>query len=227
MASRVATTLKRTSMVDAVADALRTEILTGALSPGDRIRVKELEETFGVSHIPIREALRRLGAEGLVEMAPKGATLVSGISLEDLDGLYDLRRIVECEYARRAAPLFDERWLGKLDEAIAELDSRGGDTETPEFWEAHNRFHRALLEPALTGWAERVLNQIWQSSERYVRLFITTFGDQGIQMAEHHEMVAAARARDGDALARLLARHLSRTEETVREGYLALRAKQE
>src|SRR4051812_45359233 len=115
-------TLKRTSMVDAVADALRTEILTGALSPGDRIRVRELEETFGVSHIPIREALRRLGAEGLVEMAPNGATLVSGIALEDLSGLYDLRRLIECEYARRAAPLFDEAALTELDAAIEDLD---------------------------------------------------------------------------------------------------------
>lgn len=214
-------------MVDAVADALRTEILTGALSPGDRIRVRELEESFGVSHIPIREALRRLGAEGLVEMAPNGATLVSGIALEDLSGLYDLRRLVECEYARRAAPLFDAAGLVEVDAAIAELDSHAREIDSPEFWESHNRFHRTLLGPALNTWADRVLSQIWQSSERYVRLFITTFGDQGIQMAEHHEMVAACRSGDGDALSALLARHLSRTEETVREGYLALRANED
>lgn len=219
--------LKRTSMVDGVADALRTEILTGSFSPGDRIRVRELEERFGVSHIPIREALRRLGAEGLIEMAPKGATLVSGIAIEDLSGLYDLRRIIECELARRAAPLFTEESLAQLREAIDELDTRAGDTESPEFWEAHNRFHRAILAPALSGWAERVLNQIWQSSERYVRLFITAFGDQGIAMADHHEMVAACHADDGDALAAILARHLTRTEQTVREGYLALRQQEQ
>jgi DNA-binding GntR family transcriptional regulator len=220
-------TLKRTSMVDGVADALRTEILTGAFSPGDRIRVRELEERFGVSHIPIREALRRLGAEGLVEMAPKGATLVSGIAMEDLSGLYDLRRIIECELARRAGPLFTDEGRTRVRAAIAELDARGGDTESPDFWEHHNGFHRALLAPALSGWAERVLNQIWQSSERYVRLFITAFGDQAIAMAEHHEMVEACNAGDGDELSAILARHLSRTEQTVREGYLALRQQEQ
>lgn len=215
-------TLKRTSMVDGVADALRTEILTGEFSPGDRIRVRELEERFGVSHIPIREALRRLGAEGLVEMAPNGATLVSGIALEDLTGLYDLRRIIECEFARRAAPRFDADAMVTLREAIAELDARAGDAESPEFWESHNRFHRAILAPALSGWGERVLNQIWQSSERYVRLY-QSFGDRAAAMADHHQMVAECEAGNGDALAELLARHLSRTEQTVREGYLALR----
>lgn len=214
-------------MVDRVADALRTEILTGGLSPGDRIRVRELEERFGVSHIPIREALRRLGAEGLVEPAPNGATLVSGIAIEDLSGLYDLRRMIECELARRAAPLFTEEGLARVHDAIAELDMRAGDTESRDFWEAHNRFHQAILAPALSGWAERVLNQIWQSSERYVRLFITAFGDQGTAMADHHEMVAACEAGDGDALAEILARHLTRTEQTVREGYLALRPQED
>lgn len=219
-------TLKRTSMVDGVADALRTEILTGAFSPGDRIRVRELEERFGVSHIPIREALRRLGAEGLVRMSPKGATLVSGIALEDLSGLYDLRRIIECKFAQRAAVAFTDESLMALDEAIAELDRRGDEPDQPEFWEAHNHFHRTLLAPALTGWGERILDPLWQSSQRYVRLFITAFGDQSVQMAEHHKMVDASHARDGKTLADVLARHLTFTEETVREGYLALRTEE-
>ena len=167
-----------------------------------------------------------MGAEGLIKMSPKGATLVSGIALEDLSGLYDLRRIIECRFAQRAAVEVTDDGLMRLDEAISELDRLGDEPDAPEFWEAHNHFHRTLLAPALTGWGERILDPLWQSSQRYVRLFITAFGDQSIQMAEHHKMVEASHARDGDALANVLARHLTLTEETVREGYLALRAEE-
>ena len=74
-------TIRRTSIVDTVTERLRREILSGEIAPGGRIRVGELEKRFGVSHIPIREALRRLEAEGLVVTSPQRATLAAGIAL--------------------------------------------------------------------------------------------------------------------------------------------------
>ena len=95
-------TIQRVSMVDNVTERLRRDLLAGEIRPGERIKVAELEKRFGVSHIPIREAVRRLESEGLIIAAPQRAAVAAGVDLEDLAGLYDLRRIIECEVIRRS-----------------------------------------------------------------------------------------------------------------------------
>src|SRR3954469_14688048 len=102
MASVRNDTIQRVSVVDDVTVRLRRALLAGEIKPGERIRVAELEKTFGVSHIPIREAFRRLEAEGMIIALPQRAAVAAGVDLEDLGGLYDLRRVIECEVIRRS-----------------------------------------------------------------------------------------------------------------------------
>jgi DNA-binding GntR family transcriptional regulator len=224
---RVATdeTIRRTSIVDTVTERLRREILSGDIEPGGRIRVGELEKRFGVSHIPIREALRRLEAEGLVETSPQRATLASGIALEDLAGLYDLRRLIEVPVALRAAELATDEDVEATRAALLELEAASPDSH--EFFERHRAFHSALLAPGWSAWIQRVLDQLWQAAERYVRLTMSQFGTKDDAMREHREMVELLAAREAALLADLVGRHLSRTEETLREGYLAMRAERQ
>jgi DNA-binding GntR family transcriptional regulator len=218
-------TIRRTSIVDTVTERLRREILAGEIEPGGRIRVGELERRFGVSHIPIREALRRLEAEGLVVTSPQRATLVAGIALEDLAGLYDLRRIIEVPVVERGTAKRTAADVLVVWEALADLEQ--ADPSSDDFWEAHRAFHWALMAPGATPWIERVLDQLWQSAERYVRLTASAFGTTAEAMREHRRMAELVDERDGEALAELLHRHLNRTELVLREGYLALRATRE
>jgi DNA-binding GntR family transcriptional regulator len=90
------------TMVDGITERLRQAIITGAIRPRERIRVADLERKFGVSHIPIREALRRLQSEGFVEISPRRTTIAAGVDLNDLAHIYDLRRIIEIEIGRRS-----------------------------------------------------------------------------------------------------------------------------
>jgi DNA-binding GntR family transcriptional regulator len=218
-------TIRRTSIVDTVTERLRREILAGEIEPGGRIRVGELEQRFGVSHIPIREALRRLEAEGLVVTSPQRATLVAGIALEDLAGLYDLRRIIEIPVARRAVEDATEADVAAVRAAFEELEQ--AEPDSAEFWERHRAFHWALMAPGATAWIQRVLDQVWQTAERYVRLTASAFGTTEEAMREHEQMVELYEARDAGELAELLERHLDRTELVLREGYLALRAERD
>ena len=218
-------TIRRTSIVDTVTERLRREILSGEIEPGGRIRVGELETRFGVSHIPIREALRRLEAEGLVVTSPQRATLVAGIALEDLAGLYDLRRIIEVPVVRRAVEGASEEDDEEVSRSLAALEAARPDSA--EFWEAHRDFHWALMAPGSTAWTQRVLEQLWQSAERYVRLTASAFGTTEEAMRDHRRMVDLFAARDREALGALLEQHLNRTEVALREGYLALRAARE
>jgi DNA-binding GntR family transcriptional regulator len=215
--------IKRTSLVDSVTERLRQEILTGRIPPGERILVGDVERRFGVSHIPIREALRRLEAEGLVVTTPQRATLASGVALDDLAGLYDLRRIIEITVARRAVDYVGEAEIAAVRDALARLEAAAADPSSSDFWERHREFHWALLAPGGSDWIARVLDQLWQRAERYVRLFASMVGSIDAPMREHRELVEAYARRDGDVLAELLLQHLTATELAVREGYLARR----
>jgi DNA-binding GntR family transcriptional regulator len=217
-----ADTIPRTSIVDTVTVRLRRAILTGEIAPGERIRVADLERRFGVSHIPIREALRRLESEGLVVTSPQRATLAAGVALEDLAGLYDLRRLIEVEVARRSAQAMTPDDLSAIRRSLVAMEAAAAD-HGADFWRLHREFHRAILRRGSSPWVDRTLDQLWLASERYVRLFVTTFGEVGGPMNDHRRMVEACEAGDADGLAELVERHLSRTEETVVDGYQRLR----
>jgi DNA-binding GntR family transcriptional regulator len=206
------------SVVDSVTDRLRRALLAGDIKPGERIKVAELEKSFGVSHIPIREAVRRLEAEGLIVAPPQRAAVAAGVDLEDLSGLYDLRRIVECEVIRRSVDSMTAEQVEDARSALEALEALAQDHESPRFWELHRDFHWALLEPGATGWIQRVLDQIWLASQRYVRLFVSeTVVDA---MRDHRELLAFCEERDGAHAAELLRRHLDRTELAVRQAFV-------
>lgn len=210
-------TIQRVSVVDNVTVLLRRALLAGEIKPGERIRVADLEKSFGVSHIPIREAVRRLETEGLIIALPQRAAVAAGVDLDDLAGLYDLRRIVECDVIRRSVASMTPETTTVVREALDLLEAVVEDHESPRFWELHRDFHWALLEPGATAWIERVLNQAWLASQRYVRLFVSETVDDA--MSDHRQLLACCEKRDGERAARVLRSHLDRTESAVRQAF--------
>jgi DNA-binding GntR family transcriptional regulator len=205
------------SVVDDVTVRLRRALLAGEIRPGERINVSELEKSFGVSHIPIREAVRRLETEGLIVALPQRAAVAADVDLRDLGGLYDLRRIVECEVIERSVDAMTDDHVARARGALAALEAVVADHDSPVFWERHRDFHWALLEPGASAWIERMLDQLWFASQRYVRLFVSeTLGDA---MFEHRQLVDCCQAGDGAGAAALLRQHLDRTELAVRRAF--------
>lgn len=215
--------IARKTLADEVSERLRDDILSGTILPGDRILVRNLVKRFGVSHIPIREALRELEAEGLLQTSPQRATIVTGLALEDLHDLYCLRRLIEGDVAGRAAAGMTADHIATLRALLTELVSAesAGDPEAANVWTIHRSFHWAILEPGLTPWTRRVLEQLWQNAERYIRLH-STFGIVDESIRQHRQLLQACEERDGDALRNRLLEHLTGSEERVREGYLAM-----
>src|SRR5215210_7203242 len=137
-------TIQRVSVVDNVTVLLRRALLAGEIKPGERIRVAELEKSFGVSHIPIREAVRRLETEGLIVALPQRAAVAAGVDLDDLGGLYDLRRIVECDVILRSVDAMTDEQVESVRVALAALETVVQDHDSPDFWQLHRDFHWAL-----------------------------------------------------------------------------------
>lgn len=208
----------RISAVQQVTDAVREDILNGSLVPGRRVHIRELTDRFGISHIPVREALRTLETEGLIFSSPTKATFVSELELEDLASLYDMRRLVECPLSQIAAPRLSDLQVARVFELLSAMD--GLEPSAKEFRIVHKAFHRALVAPVTDHWTEKVLEMFWRGSERYVRLFIRGFGEAvSAGMAVHREMALAAAARDGKRLEELHRAHLTHTQRAIEDGF--------
>jgi DNA-binding GntR family transcriptional regulator len=199
---------------DVIEAELRERILVGEIEPGGRINVRQLEQHFGVSHIPIREAIRRLEAEGLVINVPKRGAVAAGVSLKEFDDVYDLRRIIEPAVAARAVASMDDADLGELTTAFKSLVAAEHGSIDVQFSTAHWDFHWAVLRPGSTDEIERLLHRLWRVADRYVRLTRGVVLD--VAHEQHHELYRACTDRDSTVAATTLERHLHLTGDALR-----------
>jgi len=211
------TTDLQKSIVNEVTVRVRQEIISGRIQPGQRIRLRMLEELFGVSHIPIREALRSLEAEGLVENIPQRGAIATPLSVEELTEVYDLRRLLEPAVAERAIPQLTKERLRRSAQALDDLNAIPGEWASPEFPEAHRRFHWALLEPGASSLIQRVMTQLWQTSERYVQFSMIVGGGAPVAKRQHTMLQKCAKAGDVARFRAELIAHLHNTESRVRD----------
>jgi DNA-binding GntR family transcriptional regulator len=201
-------------------DTLRTEILDGRMEAGSVISQVKVAEALGVSRGPVREALRMLQREGLIEAATNQRARVASFSVDDLEGLYALRIVNEALGIRSSVPLFSDAELAQMNELLDEMEQirRSGRVEE---WEVpHERFHRLLISHSGVRMGS-TLRQLADHAARYRRLYITAMPRAwSVGRAEHEEIVAACEARDEALAAKLLARHFASTALSV----IALRA---
>lgn len=111
-----------------VVDALREQIISGLIEPGEKIVITDLKAQYDVSHIPIRGALRQLEAEKLAVNVARRGSFASELSLGELAGLYDLRRLIDAEVAVRAAARFDGSGFDRIEVALRAVN---GHSATP------------------------------------------------------------------------------------------------
>ena len=132
------------SLVELVTERLRQDILSGGLAPGDRIVEEQLTRRFGISRAPLREALRLLGQQGLVEHSPRRGVRVVQLSPTDVDELFELRDVLE-RFALTVAMGRQGLDLAPLDLALDALAAGADTTDELAAAEAHRRFHLALV----------------------------------------------------------------------------------
>jgi DNA-binding GntR family transcriptional regulator len=139
------------SLAELAAHRLRAEILSGALAPGERLVEEHLTRRFGTSRAPLREALRLLGEQGLVDHLPRRGVRVAELSARDVDELFSLRDVLErfavCTALSDGRP--EPARLAELAEALEEMERATRDDFALGRAEAHRRFHLALV--ALAG----------------------------------------------------------------------------
>jgi DNA-binding GntR family transcriptional regulator len=164
---------KQDSAVDKVAAQIRCGILNGEFAAGAPVSIAALSERFGVSHIPVREALSRLEAQGLITLRPGRSAMVGPLDRNELRAIYRLRKTVEADIAARACLLLTPDDFVRARHFLAEFVA--DDQSADDAWEMHKQFHLTLLRPALSDWDSRILEQLWHASDRYTRVVYETY----------------------------------------------------
>src|SRR6478735_1168535 len=197
---------------DLIADTLRDEILRGEIAPGAALRQEELAERFGVSRLPVRDALMRLEAQGLVHVYPNRGAFVISLSADEVREIYEMRLLLEGDIIERAVPRMTADDWRRIDAAQSEsARSAGG----PEWVEGDWAFHRALYEPAGRPRQLATIEQLRATVARYSTARSELPGRTSEWLADHDAIVAACRARASVAARRRLEDHLRRAMELV------------
>ncbi len=201
-----------------VADVLRDAIMHGELKGGQALRQDELAARFGLSRIPVREALRQLEGEGLVVVHPHRGAVVSVLSGEELQELCEIRIALETAALRRALTRMDDETLRRAEEILAETDRAAS---VLDIWSKNNwRFHATLYRPAQRPRLLDMIKTLHDTIDRYLRLHVSLLHYKDRGQSEHWNLLAACRRRDADLAVTLLEQHVEGVAVLLAE-YLA------
>ncbi|MFC7550657.1 GntR family transcriptional regulator [Plantactinospora sp. GCM10030261] len=203
------------TLVDTATARLHEAILTGELPAGTPLRLNEMSSRLGMSMSPVREAIRRLAALGLVEILPHKGAWVVPLTVEDALDTHETRLALESILTERAA-----RWFTPEDteRAQAELDRHAAAVERGDAAEArlaHSEYHFTIYRAARSRWLLRGLEPVWENSERYRFATVTTAGAGADRLREHQAILAACAANDVTAAVLAVRQHIQHATDRV------------
>lgn len=200
--------LENRTLWQRVHEHLRDEILSNRLQAGTELQETALAESLGVSRGPVREALGRLAAEGLVTVRPRRGAVVRSLSKEEFLEAYQVREALEALAVRLAVPRLSRDELARLQRLTDEMAAWAQRDAVHEFFEANLKFHEAVVQAS----ANRTLQELYRHLVRQMRPYqmrsLALRGNLRRSVAEHRAILRAARAGDADEAARLMSEHI-------------------
>jgi DNA-binding GntR family transcriptional regulator len=189
-------------------ETLRAAIIDLRFRPGDSLREAALSERLGISKTPVREALGRLQADGLVELRPYRGAIVTGYELRDLEEIYELRELLEGSCARRAANEIDAQDMEELGEVVSQSEQALADGHLDELTPLFDRFDEILFRQTPNQRIQSQLDILRSHILRIGRLSVGIEGRVGKSAAEHSAIFEAISSRDPDRAELAMRRHI-------------------
>ncbi|MXG92017.1 GntR family transcriptional regulator [Nocardioides flavescens] len=203
-----------------VISEMRQRIITGAAASGALLSEVALAEEFGVSRTPVREALKQLQTEGLVEIRPRVGTFVAAPSRRDLTELFEMKELLEGAAARLLAQRGRVREVELLEENVHQGDLAVRADDRARYAELVQEFHDLLIVGAdntkLEAHYRTLMNQL-----AYSRLVHTSLGQPGRALQserEHHVVLELVLAKDGDSAERVMREHVRASRRALLAG---------
>jgi DNA-binding GntR family transcriptional regulator len=204
----------RRSFSEHIAIRLREAIRSGELADGSELNQIALADQFGVSRVPVREAIRQLQAEGWIDAKRHQRAVVRGISHERILEILELRTLIEAFLISKSATAIGDAELKRLSGLCDEMEAS---TDHRHWLELNQTFHSALSASAKSITSTELLEQLSAQVERYVRSHGPHINRKDEANAEHRAILAAVSRHDVTAAQCLLQLHIGHTTQRFRE----------
>ncbi|ETX28056.1 GntR family transcriptional regulator [Roseivivax isoporae] len=206
------------TLADIAWSRLKRDIISGDRKPGERLRIERLRELYGIGASPLREALQRLSADGLVIAEGNRGFTVAPLDPDEFRDLTRARIAVEREALRLAIAQGGNDWEGSVVSASYLMAKADRETSPgTDAWEqANTTFHRAMVSACGSQWLLRVRDGLQMLAERYRRVSVGSARSTRDLGAEHRAISDAVLARDAETACALTTEHYSKTEEELR-----------
>lgn len=202
---------------EAVLQELRRRIVAGDFPPGTQILQDSLAEEFGVSRVPVREALRTLEGEGQVSYEPHRGYFVVELNLDELVEIYRLRDILEPEAVTKAFPHQTQEDLDRMQEAMDQMVQAIEIGDNASMITGNRRFHFAMFAGCGMPRLLRMLDHLWNASDIYRAVYFYDFEKKNLMHNEHLEIFEALKAGDLPRLLELLQTHRTHAIPALRQ----------
>lgn len=202
---------------------LLERILSRQLAPGQRLDVDEIADQLGVSRTPLKDALTRLSAEGLIEIRPRSGTYVTNPSIEDIEELFDVRRVLELYAAELAVRHITEPELKQGREIVRKLQKLVNERNWSDIYQDHIDLDHSLHRLIVEGSRNKQLKDLWEQVNTHVQIARVRYRRSesrlDLSMKEHEEILAALEARDRKALQEALRQNIDRGKQSLRDDW--------
>jgi DNA-binding GntR family transcriptional regulator len=198
-----------------VAERLRILIDSGELAPGTRLNEIELCNTMGVSRTPLREAIRSLATEGLIELQPNRGAIVSIVSQEDVTEILPIMASLEGLGGRLAAVHMDQSKIAQVRKIHNQMISHYKNNEVAEYFETNRLIHELITEGSGNQTLVDTINSLSAKVRRARFTAQMTKESWAKAVSEHEEMIAALEAQDPDRLEAILVQHIETKRATI------------
>jgi len=208
-------TIEYKNLNQLVYERLRSEIFEGKLPPGSRIKQEEITQKLGVSRTPVREALQRLEAIGLIQSVRRGSAIVSPISRKRIDEIFELRALLESHAAVSAADKLTEKDFKKLHKLISEMDVHYSDRDIDRLLKKNDEFHRLVCTRCENEMLLEILQKIWHDIKRLRTNYLITAQGQRESTLQHKQLVTALERHDKKMIREVAQTHAISTKEGI------------
>jgi DNA-binding GntR family transcriptional regulator len=194
---------------DRILEAIENALISGTLRPGDRLAEAEIAREAGISRGPVREAIQRLVAEGILVTVPHRGTFVARWNEADVAETYGLRAILESYAARRAMERLSPEGFASLEAILADMFERARAGDVAGVHDLDLQFHHHLYELSGHSLVRRVLGDIWRRISMLVNLDATTTPDLVDYATNHRVLLEALRTGRGEEVERVFRDHIT------------------
>jgi DNA-binding GntR family transcriptional regulator len=206
-----------------IEEKLRSAILEGRLPAGIALRQQELATLFGVSRMPVREALRQLEAQSLLRVETHKGAVVAPLINEDATDAYALRILLESEALRQSIPLLTAEDISTARGYIEQLEV---ETDYSTMGTLNRQFHMALYSKAHNTRLLKLVEDGLNEEERFLRFNLKQMNLGKVSQRDHYELLDMAAAGDVDATVEALTHHLNRGVEAINAYLIARKAEE-